>query len=105
MSDMTIRDGYILHYFMYFTLDKSTALRYNVYTIQKDVRILSLKDIRKETGLTQKVFAKKYHIPVRTLQDWEQERRRTPPYVIFMLKTIQEYEKKHKRYRIRKIKK
>ena len=93
---MTIRDGYILHYFMYFTLDKSTALRYNVYTIQKDVR---------KTGLTQKVFAKKYHIPVRTLQDWEQERRRTPPYVIFMLKTIQEYEKKHKRYRIRKIKK
>jgi putative transcriptional regulator len=69
------------------------------------VRILSLKDIRKETGLTQKVFAKKYHIPIRTLQDWEQERRRTPPYVIFMLKTIQEYEKKHKRYRIRKIKK
>ena len=37
-----------------------------------------IKLIRAKTGLSQMKFAEVYHIPMRTLQDWEREVR-TPP--------------------------
>lgn len=36
---------------------------------------IDVKAVRKSTGLTQKLFADRYHLPTRTLQDWEQKRR------------------------------
>lgn len=47
-----------------------------------------LKDIRKETGLTQSEFAEYYEIPVRTIQEWEQGRRKPPQYIPKLLKRI-----------------
>jgi putative transcriptional regulator len=35
---------------------------------------MDVKAIRKATSLTQAAFADAYRLPLRTLQDWEQER-------------------------------
>ena len=50
-----------------------------------DVAHLSVRDIRKRLGLSQMGFCDRYCIPRRTLQDWESETNRTPPYVILLL--------------------
>lgn len=46
---------------------------------------MNIKELRSKTGLTQKAFAAKYDIPVRTLQDWESEAHKAPNYVIDLL--------------------
>lgn len=53
-----------------------------------------VKEIRKKTGLSQDKFAQRYGIPVRTLQNWEQEYREPPAYVIAMLERLIAYEVK-----------
>lgn len=52
---------------------------------------MEVKEMRIQTGLSQSKFAKMFEIPVATLKDWEQERRKPPVYVIHMMKTILEY--------------
>lgn len=47
---------------------------------------MNIKEIRKMTGLSQAKFAGKYNIPVRTIEDWETEKRTPPAYVIELLK-------------------
>ena len=44
-----------------------------------------IKAIRAKTGLSQAKFAEAYHIPKRTLQDWESQRGNPPDYVIELL--------------------
>lgn len=44
-----------------------------------------LREARKQANLTQKQFADKYQIPIRTLQAWENEERTPPEYVLNML--------------------
>lgn len=44
-----------------------------------------IKKIRKEAGMTQKVFSEFFGIPVRTLQDWEAGLRTPPDYVVRLL--------------------
>lgn len=39
------------------------------------------KEARMEAGLTQQQMADLMEIPLRTIQDWERERRSPPPYV------------------------
>lgn len=46
---------------------------------------MKIKELRKLTGLTQAAFSKKYHIPLRTIQDWEREVRTPPEYIIELL--------------------
>ena len=53
---------------------------------------VSIAEIRKSTGMSQSEFAKLFDIPVRTLQDWEQERRVPPPYVPGMILRILNHE-------------
>lgn len=53
---------------------------------------VSIAEIRKTTGMSQSAFAKFFDIPVRTLQDWEQERRVPPPYVPGMMLRILKHE-------------
>lgn len=48
--------------------------------MSKDVR-----ELRKETGLTQKAFAEMYEIPVSTLRKWEQHEATPPDYVIRLI--------------------
>lgn len=47
-----------------------------------------VKELREKSGLSQVNFAKKFEIPVKSLQNWEAGRTTPPPYVIFMIKTI-----------------
>ncbi|MCR4781709.1 MAG: helix-turn-helix domain-containing protein [Lachnospiraceae bacterium] len=49
---------------------------------------MNIKEIRLKTGLSQSQFAKKYHIPVGTLQHWEQGVRKPPEYVVYMLNLL-----------------
>lgn len=46
---------------------------------------MEIKEIRALTGLSQANFGKKYNIPVRTIQDWETEKRHPPAYVVELL--------------------
>lgn len=51
-----------------------------------------IRNLRKDTGLSQYAFADKYNIPIGTLRDWEQGRRECPNYVIELLKFRIEHE-------------
>lgn len=52
-----------------------------------------IKELRRETGLSQKKFADKFEIPVASLQNWETGRTAPPPYIIFMIKQILQLKK------------
>ena len=54
---------------------------------------MTIKELRKQTGLSQSQFARKFHLNVRTLQTWEQNTRPTPEHVIYLISSILEYEK------------
>ena len=61
------------------------------------VSILSLnsspiKELREETGMSQQQFANYFGLPLRTLQGWEQDRRKPPDYLVELLKRIWELE-------------
>lgn len=45
----------------------------------------SIRELRDSTGLTQKAFAKLYHIPLSTLRKWEQGSASPPDYVIELI--------------------
>ena len=57
-----------------------------------------IKRLRKEAGMTQQMFSDFFGIPVRTLQDWENERRTPPDYLVrllpYKLKLEWDYENK-----------
>lgn len=42
---------------------------------------MHIREIRKLTGLTQKEFANKNDIPLRTLENWESDKRTPPIYI------------------------
>ena len=46
---------------------------------------MTIKEIRKRTGLSQARFGEKYNIPKRTIEDWESEKRTPPKYVAALL--------------------
>ena len=45
-----------------------------------------IKDLRAETGLTQKAFSDVYGIPLRTIENWESGVRNPPEYVVELLR-------------------
>ena len=47
--------------------------------------VMNIKEIRKKSKLTQKEFALKYNIPVRTIQKWERNGSNPPDYVIELI--------------------
>lgn len=49
---------------------------------------MDVKSLRRSTGLSQSKFAAYFGIPVRTLQDWEQQKRTPPEYIITMMERI-----------------
>ena len=49
---------------------------------------MTIKDIRKETGLSQSAFAQTYGIPVGTLRNWEQGLSKPPKYVLDILRQL-----------------
>lgn len=52
----------------------------------------TILELRKQTGLSQSQFAKKFHIQLKTLQSWEQGWRNTPECILYMIQTILELE-------------
>jgi len=46
----------------------------------------SIRQLRKKTKMSQPDFGKKYGIPVATIRDWEQGRRKCPDYVVELIK-------------------
>lgn len=46
---------------------------------------MSFKELRELTGLSKTAFSREYHIPLRTIEDWESERRNPPEYVLELL--------------------
>lgn len=46
---------------------------------------MNIKDLRAKTGLSQSKFAALVPMSVRTLQDWEQGRKKPPEYVISLI--------------------
>jgi putative transcriptional regulator len=53
---------------------------------------MTILDLRKQTGLSQSQFAKKFHIQLKTLQSWEQGWRNTPESILYMVQRILELE-------------
>ena len=58
------------------------------YTFTTYNDFMNIKELRNKTGLSQSNFARKYGIPVRTLQQWEQNRSSPSKYVLNMLENI-----------------
>lgn len=46
---------------------------------------MKIKEIRKQLGLTQTDFGNLFGIPMRTIQEWENERRTPPQYIINLI--------------------
>ena len=46
---------------------------------------MTVREMRKKLNLTQREFAEKYNIPLRTIQNWELNKRTPPEYIIAML--------------------
>ena len=47
--------------------------------------MITCKEIRALTGLSQKKFGDLYRIPLRTIQNWEQVTNEAPEYVLLLL--------------------
>lgn len=60
----------------------------------KEKAMNEIRQLRKDLGLTQAKFAAKFGIPLRTIQDWEYEKREPRPYIIYMMHRIVDLEKK-----------
>lgn len=43
---------------------------------------MTFKELRQQSGMTQKAFSDYFNIPTRTIEDWEKERRTPPPYLL-----------------------
>lgn len=48
---------------------------------------MTIWELRRKTGLSQRQFAEQYHLNLRTLQNWEQGRP-VPDSVLYMLNTL-----------------
>lgn len=46
---------------------------------------MTIKEIRQLTGLSQKEFSDKYHIPKRSIENWETGSRKCPKYVLELI--------------------
>ena len=55
---------------------------------KKDPKQNGVKELREASGLRQSDFARKFEIPLKSLQNWEAGWTSPPPYVLFMIKSI-----------------
>jgi len=69
-------------------------LHHNMMLYKQRVKMENeIKLLREKTGLSQSEFAKKYHISVKTVQNWEQGFRKPPEYAVYLLSQV--IEQKH----------
>lgn len=53
--------------------------------IKNGVEIVTIKELRKQTGMTQKQFADYFEIPYRTIQNWEGDINKCPEYLLKLM--------------------
>lgn len=53
---------------------------------------MKIKELRNLTGMSQREFALYFNISVRSIQEWEQERKSPPSYLVGLLKRILDFE-------------
>lgn len=46
---------------------------------------MTIKQLREETGMTQKAFAEYFHIPKRTIENWEGGQNKCPEYLLELM--------------------
>lgn len=56
--------------------------------------MITIKELRKQTGLSQRVFAEKFHIGLRAVQSWEQGWAKPLDCTVYMIQRILELEAK-----------
>ena len=49
---------------------------------------MTIQELREKTGLSQSKFAEYFGLPIRTVQEWEQGRRKPPDYIQKLLERI-----------------
>ncbi len=49
---------------------------------------MTIKELREQTGLTQKQFAEKYHFTLRQVQTWEQGYRKVSKGILYLLEQV-----------------
>lgn len=49
---------------------------------------MTVKELRERMNLSQKNFSEYFEIPIRTVQEWEQGRRKPPDYIPKLLERI-----------------
>ena len=49
---------------------------------------MKIKELRRLTGMSQSEFAAYFGLSVRSVQEWEQERKQPPPYLVGLLKRM-----------------
>lgn len=59
---------------------------------------IMIKELRLKTGLSQQDFADRFNIPVSTLRQWEQGRRKAPDYVFALLNEVLQKQERKNRY-------
>ena len=52
--------------------------------------MITCKEIRALTGLSQKKFGDLYRIPLRTIQNWEQGTNEAPEYVLLLIEELED---------------
>lgn len=52
---------------------------------------MTVKEMREKLGITQEIFAQRYNIPKRTIENWESGKRTPPAYVLEMLQKAVEH--------------
>lgn len=62
--------------------------------------MMSVKQLRAITGLSQKAFGEKYHIPKRTVENWESGSRKPSETVLYLLEKAVKGDYEMKEYRI-----
>ena len=46
---------------------------------------MTIKELREATGMTQKAFAEYFHIPKRTIENWEGGQNKCPEYLLELM--------------------
>ena len=46
---------------------------------------MTIKELRQQSGMTQKEFAEYFEIPKRTIEDWDRGARKCPEYLIALM--------------------
>lgn len=56
--------------------------------MKSDQYMMTVKELRKKTGMSQQKFGDYFGISKRTIQEWEQERKNPTDYLVNMMQRI-----------------